>query len=78
MEELNLRARIGRILDVIRSGDAGVDALLLFYACEAESEPEALEHSEIRFVEPEEAEEMDLAPMDAEFLRRARAGGSRF
>ena len=79
MEELGVRVRVGRVLDAIRRTDQGKDVLLLFYECETDDEPEALEHGLVRFAAPEELAALDFSPRDHAFLSRCRldADGAR-
>ncbi len=72
MEELGIRARVGRVLDAIRRTDEGKDVLLLFYECTTDDEPEPLERGLVRFAAPEELAALDFSPMDRLFLSRCR------
>lgn len=52
----------------------------MFYRCDTNDEPDTQEGALVRFVEPQTAGEMDLAPMDRLFVQRGgveRALGSR-
>lgn len=69
-EELDIEARPGRVLDVLRKGSAGKDILLMFYACSAKGEPAPQEKGTVRFIAPEETALLDFAPMDRLFLER--------
>lgn len=78
-EELAIDVRVGRVIDVLRA-QQGRDILLMFYRCDTNDEPDTQEGALVRFVEPQTAGEMDLAPMDRLFVQRGgveRALGSR-
>lgn len=78
-EELAIDVCVGRVIDVLRA-QQGRDILLMFYRCDTNDEPDTQEGALVRFVEPQTAGEMDLAPMDRLFVQRGgveRALGSR-
>jgi mutator protein MutT len=67
-EELGLRVTaIGGILYI--AADPGSAFEIRFVEVYAEGEPEAMEHSEIRWADAAELLRMELAPADARFVR---------
>ncbi len=58
--------------------DPGSPYQIRFWDCRVEGEPRALEHIQVSWIQPEEAERRALAPADARFLSawRARGGGA--
>ena len=74
-EELGVRVRAGRVLDVIHHRYADRNVLLLFYTCElVEGEPRPLGCQELRWLERHELESLDWAPADLPFVRRLANG----
>lgn len=70
-EELGVRTRTGRILDVIRRQEGELDLLVLFYVSELLSAiSQKHECRAIAWVRPDELRLYDLAPADALFARR--------
>jgi len=73
-EELGVRVRAGRVLEVVHHRYADRNVLLLFYACELiEGDPRPLGCEELRWVEGRELESLDWAPADLSFVRRLAA-----
>lgn len=74
-EELGVRVRAGRVLEVIHHRYADRNVLLLFYACELiDGEPRPLDCQELRWVDYRELEALEWAPADLPFVRRLAAG----
>lgn len=74
-EELGVRVRAGRVLEVIHHRYPDRAVLLLFYACELiEGDPRPLGCEELRWLDREELETLDWAPADLPFVRRLAAG----
>ena len=70
-EELGVRVRAGRILEVIHHRYSDRSVLLLFYACELiEGEPRPLGCQELRWLGHEELGSLDWVPADLPFVRR--------
>ena len=69
-EELGVRVRAGRVLEVIYHRYPDRNVLLLFYACELiEGEPRPLGCQELRWLAHNELETLDWAPADLPFVR---------
>ena len=74
-EELGVRVRAGRVLEVIHHRYPDRTVLLLFYACELiEGKPRPLGCEEIRWLERDELEALEWVPADLPFVRRLAAG----
>ncbi|MGH9463928.1 MAG: (deoxy)nucleoside triphosphate pyrophosphohydrolase [Vicinamibacteria bacterium] len=74
-EELGVRVRAGRVLEVIHHRYPDRTVLLLFYACELiEGKPRALGCEEIRWLDRDELETLEWVPADLPFVRRLAAG----
>jgi 8-oxo-dGTP diphosphatase len=74
-EELGVRVRAGRVLEVIHHRYPDRAVLLLFYACELiEGEPRPLGCEEIRWLDRDELETLEWVPADLPFVRRLAAG----
>ena len=70
-EELGFTLRPLRPFTEVLHEYPDITVLLLVYGCEiAEGEPTALEHSEIRFVSPDELGSFDLCPADRTIAER--------
>ncbi len=69
-EELGCRVKVGQALSPVVHSYPGGSIELIPYRCTIVSgEPEALEHSEITWLEPRALLEMDLAEADEPILR---------
>ena len=69
-EEIGVKVRPRRILEVVFHRYPEKSVLLLFYACElVEGEPEALECDEVLWVARQELASLDWAPADIPFVR---------
>jgi len=74
-EELGVRVRAGRVLEVIHHRYPDRTVLLLFYACELiEGKPRPLGCEEIRWLDRDELETLEWVPADLPFVRRLAAG----
>ena len=72
-EELDVTLEVGSVLaDVRQDYPERSVHLTLYEARIASGAPRRLEHSDIRWVEPERLEEYDLCPADARLIRRLR------
>ena len=63
-EELAIDVRVGRLRDARITHLGERAALILFYDCEADDAPKAVEHSRIEFALPEDLLSYDLADAD--------------
>jgi 8-oxo-dGTP diphosphatase len=74
-EELGVRVRAGRVLEVIHHRYPDRTVLLLFYACDLiEGKPRPLGCEEIRWLDRDELESLEWVPADLPFVRRLAAG----
>jgi len=72
-EELDMGAvGLGALLLSVR--DEGSPFVIHFLEVEAEGDPRPLEHSAVGWYTPDEMAELPLAPADARFVSRLRAG----
>ena len=73
MEELDVALEVGRALaDVCQDYPGRSVHLTLYEARIASGEPRRLEHSDIRWIVPEELGEYDLCPADAQLIARLK------
>jgi 8-oxo-dGTP diphosphatase len=77
LEELSLTIRIDRELEPVNWNDGSLDLRLLPFACEPDQVHGLIphEHSEIRWVSPEEALTLDWVPADRPIVRRLAGAG---
>lgn len=70
-EELDIRVRVGRILDAVCHHYADRDVLVLFYDCEiAEGEPKAVDCNAVAWAPPGALKAYDFAGADRAFVER--------
>ena len=70
-EELDVDARVGRVMDAVYHRYPDRDVLVLFYRCEIpEGEPRTLDCDAIAWVEPRRLREYDFAGADRAFVER--------
>lgn len=68
-EELAIKVTVGEeFMDVVHQYPDALVHLTLFNASIAEGEPQMLEHSDIRWITPEEIPEYEFCPADKEIL----------
>ncbi len=68
-EELAIKVTVGEeFMDVVHQYPGALVHLTLFNASIAEGEPQMLEHSDIRWITPEEIPEYEFCPADKEIL----------
>ena len=68
-EELGIRVRVGAVYAEVTHVYPDLTIhLTLFRASVAEGEPQPLEHSEVRWVTPQEIEAFDFCPADREIV----------
>lgn len=69
-EELSVEARVGRVMDAIYHRYPDREVLVLFYRCELDGEPRAVDCNAIAWALPEELAKYDFAGADARFVER--------
>lgn len=69
-EELGITVSVGRKICVLTHDYASFSVKIAFYECEVSSgEPAAVEHSDIRWVQPGELKDYEFCPADSELIK---------
>ena len=73
MEELAITVNVGQeYYHVIHDYDDVTVDLTLFHATIAQGTPQKLEHAELRFVKPNQTDELEFCPADAPILQQIK------
>lgn len=71
LEELALRADVGRVIDAVRYRYPDREVLVLFYDCRVEAgEPRAVDCNAVAWVAPDDLRRYDFAGADRAFVER--------
>lgn len=77
-EELDVTVTVGEVYMTVEHVYPDLTVrLTLFRAAIAAGEPKLLEHNAMRWITPDELDEVEFCPADVEILAKIRAGGLR-